>query len=83
MRIKKNYNKGGEINNVDKKALIESIKEPLREIVMAIIPFLLVYFEKLNTPVATVLYLLIRGLDKYLFEYSKTDKTAKLKGLTF
>ena len=68
---------------MDKKAILEAVKEPLRELVMAILPFLLVYFEKLNTPIAAVLYLLIRGLDKYLFEYSKTVKTAKLKGLTF
>ena len=68
---------------MDKKALLESIKEPLRELTMAVIPFLLVYFEKLNTPIATILYLLIRGLDKYLFEYSKTVKKPRLKGLTF
>ena len=70
------------INDDKKVALWEACKEPLRELAMAIIPFLLVYFEKLNTPLATILYLLIRGLDKYLHERSKVVPM-RLKGLTF
>jgi hypothetical protein len=50
------------------KAIWEAIKEPLREIVLAIIPGLLVYFEKIDEWWAVILYLILRGLDKYIHE---------------
>ena len=59
------------------KIVWESVKEPLREIVMAIIPFVLAYLEKIPAEWAAILYLVIRAIDKYLHE-SKT----MVKGLT-
>jgi len=65
------------------EVLFKAVKEPAREIIMAIIPGLLLYFEKLNTTEAMIAYLVIRGIDSYLHENAKTDKTALVKGLTF
>jgi len=50
---------------------------------MSMIPGLLVYLEKLDTSWAIIMYLVIRGIDQYLHENAKTDKTAIVKGLTF
>lgn len=63
--------------------LLETVKEPLREIVLAALPGVLVYLQKLNTTWAVVLYLLLRTLDQYLHELGKTKANDNLiKGLT-
>ena len=63
--------------------LLKAAQEPAREMVMAMLPGLLFYLEKMDVSWAVVLYLVIRGLDSYLHENAKVDKTAKVKGLTF
>jgi hypothetical protein len=49
----------------------EAVKEPLREIVMAIIPLALERLAALPDVWAVVLYLAIRGVDQYLHEQEK------------
>lgn len=49
-------------------AIWEAIKEPLREAVLAIIPFVLVALEKIPAVWAILLYAVLRGLDKFLHE---------------
>lgn len=53
---------------IDWKIIWESAKEPLREIVLAIIPGVLAYLETIPTEWAVILYLVLRGVDKYLHE---------------
>ncbi len=67
-----------------KKNLIwEAVKEPLREIVMAAIPGVLAYLQTISATWATILYLIIRAIDQYLHEKSKTVKNPAITGLTF
>lgn len=51
---------------VDWKTIFEAIKEPLREIVIAIIPFALERLALIPASWAIGLYLVLRGIDKYL-----------------
>ena len=51
---------------IDWKLIWEAIKEPLREIVIAIIPFALERLSVINTWWAVGLYLVLRGVDKYM-----------------
>lgn len=51
---------------MDWKKLWEAAKEPLRWLVLAIIPSLLAYFSVINTEWAIVITALLRFLDKYL-----------------
>jgi len=71
------------------KVIWEAAKEPLREIVLAAIPGVLVYLEKLDAPWAACLYLFARAMDSYLHERAKVTPKAErktgllgLKGLT-
>jgi hypothetical protein len=57
---------------IDFKAILESAKEPLREIVIAIIPYLLVHFQAINTESAVIIYLILRGVDDYLHSKAPT-----------
>ena len=67
---------------MDTKLLLESIKEPLREIVLAAIPGVLVYLQTVPAEWAVLLYLLLRGFDSYLHELWKKNKKADLvKGI--
>lgn len=68
------------IKYVWQESLWKAVKEPLREIVLAAIPGVLLYLEKLNMPWATILYLVLRTLDQYIHEQGKAtkDKTLKL-----
>ena len=56
---------------MDKKALWEAIKFPLRQIVLAIIPFLIAYFKVLPYEWSGVIFGLLTFLDKYLYELWK------------
>lgn len=68
---------------MSKEALWEAIKEPLRLMVIAIIPLLLSYFGTLPYEWAGVLILALRFLDKVLHEIGKENKDeALVKGLT-
>jgi hypothetical protein len=61
----------------------EAIKEPLRILVLATIPFAISYFTETNYEWAVFATLLLRFLDKYLHEVGKKEKDESLeKGLT-
>jgi hypothetical protein len=68
---------------MDKKVLWEAVKEPLRLLVLAIIPVVSVYLEVLTVEWATVLLVVLRFVDKYLHELGKEEKNDNLtKGIT-
>jgi hypothetical protein len=46
--------------------LWEAAKEPLRVLVLAVIPVILAYFELINKEWAVIIVALLRVLDKYL-----------------
>jgi len=50
----------------DWKKLWEAAKEPLRLLVLAVIPAILTYFEVIDTSWALVITALLRFIDKYL-----------------
>ncbi len=50
----------------DWKKLWEAAKEPLRLLVLAVIPAILTYFEVIDTSWALVIVALLRFIDKYL-----------------
>ena len=56
------------------KILWEATKEPAREIVLAAIPGILAYLQTIPAEWAIILYLVLRGIDKYLHE-AKVFKT--------
>jgi hypothetical protein len=68
---------------MNKQVVWEAVKEPLRLLVLAIIPLLLVYFVSLPYEWAGVIILALRLLDKFLHEVGKETKNKRLiKGLT-
>lgn len=65
------------------KIIWEAIKEPLRLLVLAIIPILLSYFGTLPYEWAAVITVLLRFVDKLLHEMGKENEDPKLtRGLT-
>lgn len=71
------------VNKALKKALWEACKEPLRLLVLALIPVLLAYFDTIPTEWAGVLVVLLRFIDSVLHEVGKQKKSeVLLKGLT-
>jgi hypothetical protein len=67
------------VNVVNKEALLEAIKEPLRLLVLAVIPFLLEYFGKIGTEWAIVLVIILRFVDKYVHELGVEQSTTKVE----
>lgn len=68
---------------MNKKAIWEAVKEPLRLLVLAVIPFAVAYFVSLPYQWAVVVVMVLRFVDKYLHEVGKDKKDASLvKGLT-
>jgi hypothetical protein len=74
---------------MSKEAIWEAIKEPLRLLVLAIIPFALAYFSVLPYQWAITLTLILRAIDKYLHEVAKevpakqqNEGLLGIKGLT-
>jgi hypothetical protein len=60
----------------------EATKDPLRLLVLAIIPFILVYFETINTQWAVVITVVLKYIDKILHEIGKETGSENLtKGL--
>lgn len=55
----------------DKNALWEAIKEPLRLLVLAVIPFLLAYLGTISAEWAITLVVVLRFIDKLLHELGK------------
>ena len=67
------------------KELWEAVKEPLRLLVLAVIPFALAYLNTISYQWATIALLVLRGLDKFLHEVGKKEgsiNTNLVKGLT-
>ena len=63
--------------------VFEAIKEPLRLLVLALIPFGVVYFQGLSYEWAVLAVVVLRFLDKLLHEYGKVSESDNLtKGLT-
>lgn len=68
---------------MDKNAIWEAVKEPLRLLALAIIPFLLVYFGQINAEWAVALTVVLRFVDKLLHEIGKeTNNESLAKGIT-
>jgi len=58
----------------DWKPLLESIKEPLRLLVLAVIPFAVTYFTELGYEWAVIAVFILRFVDKYLHESMIAEK---------
>jgi len=64
-------------------ALWETAKEPLRYLVLAIIPVLITYFTKSEAVWAAIAVIVLRLLDKLIYEYGKAIEDDDVaKGLT-
>ena len=74
--------KGGEKMNL-KKALWEATKEPLRWLVLAILPVLATYLAKIDGQWALYATVVLRMIDKTLHEVSKANPKAKVVKLPF
>jgi hypothetical protein len=65
------------------KPVLEAMKEPLRLLVLAVIPFGVAYFTELPYEWAGVIVLVLRFIDKFLHEVGKAAKDETLElGLT-
>lgn len=68
---------------IDVNPLWEACKEPLRLLVLAVIPFALAYLTELPYEWAGVVTVILRFVDKYLHERGKAEGDEDLvKGLT-
>jgi len=68
---------------VDKNILWESVKDPLRVIILGIIPFALAYLIELPYEWAAIATLVLKGLDKYLHNVGKDmENETLITGLT-
>ena len=52
--------------NMNKHALFNALKEPLRLLVLAVIPFIIVYFGEFNAQWAIMAVVVLRFLDKWV-----------------
>jgi len=67
----------------DKSALWEGIKEPLRILVLAIIPFGIAWLGGINYEWAMIATAILRFIDKYLHQIGKqTNNKTFARGLT-
>jgi len=62
------------MKKIDWKLVWEAVKEPLRLLVLSILPLLLVYFASLPYEWAAVILLVLRFIDKYLHESGIAEK---------
>jgi len=74
---------------MNKEALWEAVKLPLRLLVLAILPFLIVYLAQFDAQWAIYATILLAFVDKYLHEYEKAKPVKQqregvlgVKGLT-
>lgn len=65
---------------MDYNKLWEAVKEPLRVLVLAIIPVILAYFEVINTEWALIIVAILRVVDKYLHLSAPEGKAGGLTG---
>jgi hypothetical protein len=61
------------------KPIIAALKEPLRLLVLAIIPFALAYFQAIDAQWALIMVMALRFGDKYLHELGKEKGDEMLK----
>jgi len=59
---------------IDWKLIWESAKEPLREIVLAVIPGILAYLQTIPAEWAFIFYLVLRAIDSYLHKSGIAEK---------
>lgn len=65
------------------KAIFEACKEPLRILAIAVIPFVLAYFQVIDAQWAVIITALVRILDKILHDVGKVVENENLeKGIT-
>ena len=68
---------------LSKKALWKAVKEPLRLLVLSIIPFALAYLKTISYEWAAVLIAVLRFVDKLLHQLGKEKSDKRLvRGLT-
>ena len=69
---------------MNKEAILEAIKEPLRLLVLALIPFALAYFSVIDAQWAIGLTVVLRFIDKLLHEVGKEqdEESPLTAGLT-
>lgn len=60
--------------------LWEAAKEPLRVLVLAVIPVILAYFELINKEWALIIIAILRVVDKYLHLSAPEGKAGGLTG---
>jgi len=65
-----------------KQAIWKATKEPLRLLLLAIIPFVLAYVGTINYPWAAVIVAVLRFIDKVLHEIGKANNSRLVNGLT-
>lgn len=66
---------------MNKEALWEAVKFPLRQLVLALLPFLIAYFASLPYEWAGVAFGIVSFLDKYLYELWKVGES-KARGIS-
>jgi len=62
-----------EIKKAVPNPIWEAVKEPLRLLVLAVIPFAIAYFTELNYEWAAVITVVLRFIDKLLHEVGKFE----------
>jgi len=68
---------------VNKSALVEAVKEPLRLLVLAVIPFGIAWLGGLPYEGAIVVTVALKFLDKFFHQLGKnTDRAGLIKGIT-
>jgi len=68
---------------MNKTAIWKAIKEPLRLLVLAIIPFVIAYFGPMSYGWAVILTAMLKFIDKLLHEVGKsTGSAALITGIT-
>lgn len=59
-------------------ALIESAKEPLRLLVLAVIPFIIAYLTELDYQWVVIVTVLLRWIDSYLHQFAPKGEAGGL-----
>lgn len=67
---------------MNKEIIWKAIKEPLRLMVLSIIPIMLTYFASLPYAWAGILIVILRFVDKLLHEIGKESNELLIKGIT-
>jgi len=71
------------MNEAQKKALLESIKEPIRLLILAVLPVGITMLSGVNAIWAVIATLILRAIDRYLHIAGKAEAGVKGKGQSF